>query len=189
MIRELGYLALGTRLRRLGERLQAETQRILDDHGLAIQAAQFPLLAAIDRLGPSTIGELAGAIGVSQPAATRAVGLLVEAELVASAIDRDDLRCRRVELAPRGRGLVDAGKRVVWPAIDAAVRDLCARRSGPLLDQLAAIEDGLAEVPLVRRAAPAPRGNRAAATTARTAAPATRLKPRRAARRPGAQAR
>lgn len=157
VIRGLGYLTLGTRLRRLGERLQAETQGILDDHGLAIQAAQFPFLAAIDRLGPSTVGELAEAIGVSQPAATRAIGLLAEAGLVATAIDRDDLRCRRVELAPRGKDLVDAGKRVVWPVIEAAVRDLCARRSGPLLEQLAAIEDGLAEVPLAKRARTKPR--------------------------------
>lgn len=170
IVRELGYLALGTRLRRLGERLQSETQQILADHGVAVQAAQFPFLAAIDRLGPSTIGELAEAIGVSQPAATRAIGLLVEAGLVASAVDRDDLRCRRVGLAPRGRALVETGKRVVWPAIEAAVRELCGRRARPLLEQLAAIEDGLAEAPLARRAS---------RTKSRRAAPRSR--------RPGAQ--
>lgn len=163
VIRRLGYLTLGTRLRRLGERLQADTQRILDDHDLAIQAAHFPFLAAIDRLGPSTIGELAEAVGVSQPAATRAIGLLADAHLVVITTDRDDQRCRRVALGAHGSALVEAGKRVVWPLIEAAVRDLCHAGSGPLLAQLAAIEDGLAAAPLAHRAATATRIRRTAA--------------------------
>ena len=67
VVRALGHLALGTRLKRIGERLQAQTQRVLDAHELGIQAAQFPFLAAIDRIGPATVGELAEAVGVTQP--------------------------------------------------------------------------------------------------------------------------
>ena len=47
VVGSLGYLALGTRLKRLGERMQGQTQRILDAHELAIPAGQFPFLAAI----------------------------------------------------------------------------------------------------------------------------------------------
>jgi hypothetical protein len=39
----------------------------------------------------------------------------------------------------------------VWPRIRAAVADLCGDLDGPLLEQLAAIEDGLAAAPLDRR--------------------------------------
>ena len=156
VIRDLGHLALGTRFKRLGERLQAHTQRILDDHALDIQAGQFPFLAAIDRLGPSTIGELAEAVGVSQPAATRTLGQLADAGVIEIRTPRDDQRRRTVVLAKRGRELVEAGKREVWPLIDAAVRELCAGAKGPLLAQLAALEDGLAAKPLDQRMA-APR--------------------------------
>ena len=38
-------------------------------------------------------------------------------------------------------------KRDVWPRIQEAVADLCADLDGPLLEQLAAIEDGLAAAP------------------------------------------
>jgi len=48
---------------------------------------------------------------------------------------------------------VEFGKREIWPAIEAAVDDLCRDLSGPLLEQLAKIEQGLAERPLDRRAA------------------------------------
>ncbi|TJW60583.1 MAG: hypothetical protein E5V29_29115, partial [Mesorhizobium sp.] len=47
--------------------------------------------------------------------------------------------------------LVDIAKREVWPRIEGAVQDLCADLSGPLLEQLAAIEDGLDAAPLHRR--------------------------------------
>ena len=50
-----------------------------------------------------------------------------------------------------GQNLVDEAKRTVWPRIREAVEDLCAGMSGPLLEQLAAIEDGLREKPLYRR--------------------------------------
>lgn len=152
VIRSLGYLALGTRLKRLGERLQADTQRIIDDLGLPIQAAQFPFLAAIDRLGPITIGELAEAVGVSQPAATRTLALLADSGFVAITTAVDDQRRKLVALAPKGDQLVDAGKRKAWPAVESAVRDLCDRCSGSLLDQLAAVEDGLVQAPLIQRA-------------------------------------
>jgi hypothetical protein len=39
----------------------------------------------------------------------------------------------------------------VWPRIENAVADLCKGLAGPLLEQLSAIEDGLAAAPLDRR--------------------------------------
>jgi len=155
IIRRLGYLALGTRLKRLGERLQADTQRVLADHDLEIQAGQFPFLAAIDRLGPSSIGDLAEAVGVSQPAATRTLALLAEGGYVAIATAADDQRRRLVALTKKAHHLVEAGKREAWPLIEAAVRGLCTARSGTLLEQLTAIEDGLIAIPLAQRAATA----------------------------------
>lgn len=153
IVRSFGYLTLGTRLKRLGERMQAHTQRILDAHEVAIQAAQFPFLAAIDRLGPLTVGELAAAVGVSQPGATRALAQLAAQGLIAITPARDDQRRKSVALTPPGKRLVDVGKRSVWPLIEGAVRELCGDRSGPLLAQLAAIEDDLAAQPLDRRVA------------------------------------
>ena len=67
IVEQLGHLALGTRLKRLGERMQAETTRFIEASGLPVPASQFPLLAALDRPGGLTVGELAEAVGVSQP--------------------------------------------------------------------------------------------------------------------------
>jgi DNA-binding MarR family transcriptional regulator len=174
VVRQLGYLTLGTRLRRLGERLQADTQRILDEHGVTIPTAWFPFLAALDRIGPSTIGALAEAVGVSQPGATRALAQLADAGLVAVSPGADDQRQRFVALARPGQRLVSTAKREVWPLIEAAVRGLCAAGRGPLLDQLAAIEDGLAAAPLDRRAAALRAGGARERSGRRTRTPAAR---------------
>ena len=53
VVKELGYLTLGTRLKRLGERLQSQTQVLLEAAGTDVPASHFPILAALDRLGPT----------------------------------------------------------------------------------------------------------------------------------------
>ena len=81
-LRTLGLTALGSRLKRLGDRLQAEAQAILSRVEPAIASGQHPLLHTIDRFAPLTIGELAERLGVTQPGVTRTLGQLAEAGLV-----------------------------------------------------------------------------------------------------------
>jgi DNA-binding MarR family transcriptional regulator len=152
VVRSLGYLALGTRFRRIGERLQADTQRMLDELGAPLQSSHHPFLAALDQLGPLTVGELAEAVGITQPGATRSVGQMATLGLVEASAAPGDRRRRIVSLTDRGRQLVHAARMTVWPRVERAVADLCNALDGPLLHQLAAIEDGLAERPLYRRA-------------------------------------
>ncbi|TSE05946.1 MarR family transcriptional regulator [Mesorhizobium intechi] len=151
VIRSLGYLCLGSRLKRIGEQLQADAQQLLDGLEVPLQSSQYPLLAALDRLGPLAVGELAQSLRLTQPGVTRSVSLLVELELVEAVQSDDDQRRKMVSLTAKGHRLVDVAKRSVWPRIESAVADLCQDLSGPLLDQLAAIEDGLAAAPLDRR--------------------------------------
>src|SRR6185369_12768487 len=92
VVRGFGFLALGSRMKRIGERLQADTQRIISEHGGPLQASQYPFLAAIDRLGPLTIGELAEAVGISQPGATRALMQLIDLRLIEAKPAADDQR-------------------------------------------------------------------------------------------------
>lgn len=145
----LGHLALGTRLKRLGERLQSQSQAVIDAAGLAVPAGHMPVLAALDRLGPLSVGELARALGVSQPAATRMIAKLDADGWVRVRAHRDDLRVRTVATTRAGRDLVARAKREVWPRIEAAVAEACA--DGTLLARLAALEAALAAVPLATR--------------------------------------
>ena len=152
IVRDLGLLGLGTRLRRLGERLQAETQEVLDGLEPRVPASQHPLLAAIDRYGSLSVGQLAQALGVTQPGVTRAVGELVEAGLVEVAAAPDDGRRRMLALTDAGKAFVEAARAKAWPRVERAVADLCDGFGDELLQHLAVLEDRLAERPLRVRA-------------------------------------
>lgn len=152
VVKELGHLSLGTRLKRIGETLQAQTQAVLAAHGFEQPAAHFPLLAALDRLGPLSVGDLSQAVGVSQPVITRSLRGLEDDGLVQSATSAEDRRVRRVGLSRKGRGLVKRAQGEAWPAIEAAVAQACAGLKGDLLAQLASLEAALAERPLHFRA-------------------------------------
>lgn len=148
LVRDFGLLTLGSRMRRIGERLQADTQRIIEEGGLAVQASQYPFLAALDREGPMTVGELALAVGISQPGVTRTIAQLVQLGWLQVEQSPADQRRKVIALTDEGARLVEFSKRNVWPRIRAAVADLCADMGPSLLWQLTALEDGLAEKPL-----------------------------------------
>jgi DNA-binding MarR family transcriptional regulator len=153
VVRELGYLTLGSRLKRIGERLQGQAQVLLEESGISLPSPCFPLLAALDRLGPLSVGELAEAVGVSQPAVTRVLDTLESEGLVKSNPPARDRRVRPIALTRTGRKLISRVKQSVWPKIEAAVADACAGAAGPLLTQLAALEEALRTTPLNLRAA------------------------------------
>jgi DNA-binding MarR family transcriptional regulator/N-acetylglutamate synthase-like GNAT family acetyltransferase len=159
ILRERGYVFLGSRLKRLGERMQADVLNILEQEGLPMQPSQAPVLAALDQHGPSTVGDIVRATGVSQPAITRSLALLTDLGLVETVRAGRDLRHRTVSLTEAGHAALARSRLTVWPRVESAVIELCAGRSGPFLQQIDAIEDALAATPLnLRGAAAAPAG-------------------------------
>lgn len=153
ILRELGYLALGSRLKRLGERLQADVQQASADAGLPIPAGLFPPLAALHWRGPLTVNGLAALMGLSQPGITRSIARLERLGLVRTSRGSGDRREKRVELSEEGERLAARAERELWPAVGAAVGRMCARLDGPFLEQVDAVEDALAEKPLQLRIA------------------------------------
>ncbi len=159
IIRQLGHLTLGSRLKRLGERLQGEVQRLALAEGLDVPTAFFPVLTALSRNGALTVGELAEALGVAQPGVTRSLAQMQKMGLVKSARGKADQRQRRVSLTAKGEALVDATYADIWPRVRQAVDELCAGLDGPLLSQLEQMEKELARLPLDRRAAKPGKGD------------------------------
>jgi DNA-binding MarR family transcriptional regulator len=153
VVRALGHLALGSRLKRISERLQGQTQILLEAEGISLSASFFPLLAVLDRLGALSVGELSQALGVSQPGMTRMLNKLKAEGLVTSQPVVGDRRLRPIMLTPSGNDLVRRAKSSLWPRIESAVADACAGLSGPFLAQLAALETTLATESLLQRAA------------------------------------
>ncbi len=151
VIAEQGGLFLGSRLKRLAERLQADVSQIVAEAGLPIQPSQYPLLVALDQAGAMTVGQLVEAIGISQPAVTRALNRLVSIGLIDTETDTGDRRQRLISLSAAGHAAIAQSRRDIWPRVESAVAEICDGLSGPLLDQIGAIEAALAAAPLGQR--------------------------------------
>jgi DNA-binding MarR family transcriptional regulator/ribosomal protein S18 acetylase RimI-like enzyme len=152
LLKERGNLFLGSRLKRLAERMQSDVILVAERAGLPIQPSQYPLLATLDRYGPQTVGELTQAMELSQPTVTRSVSRLVEMGLIEVSRVRRDQRHKTISLTGAGEAALERSKRLVWPQIEAAVVEISQGLSGSLLDQIAEIEERLAERPLHQRA-------------------------------------
>lgn len=153
VLAEQGALFLGSRLKRLGERMQAGAALVLAEAGLTAKPTHMPLLCALDR-APMTVGQLVDAVGTSQPGVTRGIGQLVALGLVQSAAGPDQ-RQRILSLTSAGAAAVARAKLLAHPRIEQAVAQLCAGLSGDLLAQIAGLEARLGERSLAQHAAQA----------------------------------
>ena len=156
VVTERGLLFLGSRLKRLAERIQADVAEVPERAGLAIQPAHYPLLATLDRHGALTMGELAEAMQISQPGVTRTLSRLVARGLVEARRAHRDPRHKTILLTAAGRAALVRSKLLVWPQVEASVREMLGDLTGPLLEQIGAIESRLKEHPLSRRSHPLP---------------------------------
>jgi len=147
----LGYVALGTRLRRLGERMQADVQEMLKTNGVGVPASQMPLLACIAAHGPQGISAIAAALGVSQPAVTRTVNNLLKEGMVAIQTTDGDQRGRTVSLTKRGQRITASVMAELAPAVGKAVEEMARVAQGDILQQLAHFEAELDKTPLLAR--------------------------------------
>lgn len=153
IIRDRPYLFLGSRLKRLADQMQADVTVVAQRAGVPVQPGQYPLLAMLDEYGPQTIGQLAQAIGTSQPAITKISDRLIEAGLIEINRSDADRRQKLVSLSVAGRRAVERSKHEVWPQVEAAVKELTDDLAGPLLEQISEIEARLAISPLNGRTA------------------------------------
>lgn len=152
ILEELGHLALGSRLKRLAERLQADALKVHERAGLPTQPSHFPMLTALDRYGDLTVNEAVEALGISQPAVTRCLNSLIDMDLVSTAASKTDRRQKTISLTPGGQAAVERMKQAIFPDIDRAATELCAGPPTDFLGHLKRIESAMDQQSLLVRA-------------------------------------
>jgi N-acetylglutamate synthase-like GNAT family acetyltransferase/DNA-binding MarR family transcriptional regulator len=156
VVAQMGPAFLGSRLKRLGERMQASAATVIAEAGLNLQPGHMAALAAL-RTGPRTIGQLAEASGTSQPGMTRTVGQLRKLGVIED-VNCEDQRTRLVDLTSVGQAMVRKVASDVWPRVGMAAEEILALVDSDFLHQLARIEAALAEASIAERAARATPG-------------------------------
>ena len=145
---------LGTQLRHLLELLDGAVAQAYADAGHAYRPRYTPVMRALMDEEPLTIGRIAERAGITQPAATQTVGLMVQAGLVASQPGPQDGRQRLVRLSAAGRELLSV-LQDHWAATAAAAASLDAELSRPLSQVLEEAIAALEKKPFGQRLAEA----------------------------------
>lgn len=145
VLAEMGYLALGSRMKRLAERMQADATKVFADRGLPIQGTHFPLLAALTTYGPMSVTEAVEAVGISQPAVTRIHNALQKLGITTTSRVKGDNRQKLIRLTPKGEALLEELKADLWPQVRRAAQGLCEGEETDFLSWITRIEGALQE--------------------------------------------
>lgn len=129
-------------MRHLIELLDGDVANAYEEAGLAYRPRYTPVMRALRQHGSATIGQLAEAAGITQPAATQTIALMKKEGLVAVAPGEDGRR-RVVALTKKGKALLPQLE-ACWAATARAAASLDADLAFPLsqclADAIAALE-------------------------------------------------
>ena len=116
---------LGTQLRHLVELLDGAVEASYVEAGLNYRPRYTPVMRALVVHEPLTIGEIATQVGITQPAATQTVSLMVKEGLLETGAGERDARQKLVRLSAAGREMVPT-LQACWKATATAANELDA---------------------------------------------------------------
>lgn len=148
---ELGELALGSRLKRLSERMMADAAAVYQHFELDVQPKWFTLLALLHHKGSVSVVHASEQLGLTQPAISQFCKQLLERNLITVQPANDDSRVRIMQLSELGRDQV-ARMQPMWEAVDAAAKQLCIELDNQFYQSLLKFEKALSERSLKQRA-------------------------------------
>jgi len=142
-IKDIGYLAIASRLKRLTDRLLHGGSQVYRALRLDFEPRGFPLFYLLyTRDAPLSILEAAGLLRISHPAVIQTARMLGRRGLVKSTQDKNDRRKRLLVLTPKGR-LQAAALQPVWDCFVSAVTELFQGARVDMMDVLERVEDTL----------------------------------------------
>jgi DNA-binding MarR family transcriptional regulator/N-acetylglutamate synthase-like GNAT family acetyltransferase len=142
LIRNLGELAFGSRLKRLVKRTDSDIAKIYSQLGVDFRPRWFPLLLALSENRRLSITGVANALHYSHTAVNKLAAEMSSHGLLQSAGDPHDGRKRMVRLTKKGRDTV-ASLRPVWEEIRQVTKELVNSGDHNVLLAVEAIEDEL----------------------------------------------
>ncbi len=146
-IRDLGILAMGTRLRVLAEVMSATVKDFYATYDLPFEPRCFPVFQLVQRQPDISIAAVAAQIGVSHTAVNALCKPLLEAGLVTAHANRDDARAKSLRLTEAGQVLFTR-MQPAWFALETALNATFDRDA--VLKTLDVLDEAVADAALPR---------------------------------------
>jgi DNA-binding MarR family transcriptional regulator/ribosomal protein S18 acetylase RimI-like enzyme len=153
-LNELTELALGSRLKRMSERMLASASDVYQEFDMNINPKWFTLMALLDAKDSNeqvlTIVEASSLLGLSQPALSQFCKELQNEKLIKIVKDPDDSRKRILSLTAKGRERVQEMK-PIWDAVQKAAVELCTEQNNDFYRALLLLEKSFSKESLFAR--------------------------------------
>lgn len=142
LLQQLGALALGSRLKRLSDRLMRDVSKIYAEHELEFQARWFPVVFLLKDGAKLGVTEIAELLSMTHPAINQVANQLTKAGLLLSKKDSSDERRRILYLSKKGLSLVNQLE-PLWDTIKLCNEELINKSVKNIFTTLNKIESAL----------------------------------------------
>lgn len=150
LVKNLGLLALGSRLKMLAELLYRDVSRVYKSLNLDFEPRFFLVFYVLINKKEIKITDLARETGLSQPAISQATESMEKKGLVKFIKDKNDERKKIVALSRKGQLLVPVLEKI-WKDILSAHEDLSVSTETDIIYVIGKIEDSLKQRSLYER--------------------------------------
>lgn len=150
LLSELGALALGSRLRRLTDRLAQDVTLIYKELDIDFEPRWFPVYYLLSRKSPLSIMDIAKILDISHPAVNQIAGEMIKHGVVDALKDDTDKRKRLLTLTDKGRDMLPV-LQDIWDDVHRAVQSLLESTGSEIMQSIHKLEGGLDERGLYAR--------------------------------------
>lgn len=146
---DLGFLILGSRLRRLSEYYIAEVNKVYRELHIPFDASWFPVFYILSDKETVSLTDIASELSVSHSAVSQLIKKMKAEKLVATFLLEKDKRHQMVELTKKGLGLLERLK-PVWKSMTESEKMLSDADAeiARLLPSLLSLERHFQQAPL-----------------------------------------
>ena len=106
IIKQLGYIAIGSRLKRLSDKINLEISRLFKEQHFNVEPSWLPVIFYLNENVHASILDIASALNFTHPAAINIVNQMEKKNLVEAYQDVKDKRKRLVKLNAAGQELL-----------------------------------------------------------------------------------
>ena len=144
LIKSLGELAVGSRMRRLSDLIMKDGIRIYQSNGIDFQPKWFPVFYAISQNKEMSVTEIAGELYLAHPTVIQTIKELEKEGLVDSRPSPNDARKRELSLSKKGQTLLPKME-PIWRDISNAIHRMLSQNENNLLRAIEEVESRFEE--------------------------------------------
>ena len=144
VINQLGELALGSRLKRLSDRIMRDGANIYKKHGIDLEPRWFPVYYLLSKTPSLGVMEIAEELNMTHPSVSQIVKEMKKRGLIMSVKDITDKRKSLLSLSDKGMKMLPALK-PIWKDIASGIHKILLEHKNSIMGAIEEVERSLME--------------------------------------------